>query len=82
MPMSEDLATWISLRTVTGAVSAVVFMVAGDALLAGVPRNAPHIARWGYGGVGAGIAGSGLLVAVVSAVADWRSAWFSAAALA
>jgi predicted MFS family arabinose efflux permease len=82
MPVSEDLAFWIPVRTVAGAASAVVFMVAGNALLAGVPRNAPHIAGWAYGGVGAGIAGSGLLVVAVSGIADWRSAWFSAAALA
>lgn len=81
MPMTEDLVAWIVVRAVAGAASAVVFMVAGNALLAAASRHAPHVAGWAYGGVGAGIAGSGALIALVSGVADWRVGWFSAAAL-
>jgi hypothetical protein len=41
-----------------------------------------HLVGWGFGGVGAGIAMSGVVVLVIRASATWRAAWWATAALA
>jgi predicted MFS family arabinose efflux permease len=82
MPLTTDLVAWIALRGIAGLASAVMFMVAGNAILDELSTRAPHAIGWAYGGVGAGIATSGILVAVVSSIGDWRAAWWSSAALA
>ncbi|WP_354570279.1 YbfB/YjiJ family MFS transporter [Glaciihabitans sp. UYNi722] len=81
MPLTVDVATWVMIRGVAGIASAVIFMVAGNTILTKLASTKPHIVGWAYGGVGAGIAMSGILVAVVSSVSDWRASWWSAAAL-
>ncbi|WP_158865787.1 YbfB/YjiJ family MFS transporter [Leifsonia sp. AG29] len=82
MPLAHDLVTWAAIRTVAGVASAIVFMVAGNAILAELTSSDQHLVGWAYGGIGAGIAVSGLLVAVVAALGDWSTAWFASAALA
>jgi MFS family permease len=84
MPLTRDLAAWVAVRAVAGAASAVVFMVAGNTILTRLTGAKPHLVGWAYGGVGAGIAASGIMVAVVRATgerADWQAAWWSAAVL-
>jgi MFS family permease len=84
MPLTHDLAAWVAVRAVAGAASAVVFMVAGSTILTELTSAKPHLVGWAYGGVGAGIAASGILIAVVRATgerADWQAAWWSAAVL-
>lgn len=81
MPLTHQLATWALLRAVAGVASAVIFMVAGNAILTELADASPHLVGWAYGGVGAGIAASGALVAVVGSFGDWRAAWLAAAAL-
>lgn len=81
MPSTEGLTAWIAIRAVAGIASAIVFMVAGNMILTELSSRSPHVVGWAYGGVGAGIAVSGILVAILSAVADWRAAWLCAAAL-
>ncbi|OMH32504.1 YbfB/YjiJ family MFS transporter [Tersicoccus sp. Bi-70] len=81
MPLVHDVATWVALRGIAGVASAVVFMVAGNTILTQLARSAAHLVGWAYGGVGAGIALSGILVAIVQQVGDWQTAWWSAAAL-
>jgi MFS family permease len=82
VPMVNDLSTWVVVRTIAGVASAVVFMVAGNAILSELSSSNPHMVGWAYGGVGAGIAASGILVAVISSISDWQSAWYSSAGLA
>jgi Uncharacterised MFS-type transporter YbfB len=60
----------------------VIFMVAGHTILRELTSPQPHMVGWAYGGVGAGIALSGVLVAVIKSFGDWKTAWWAAAALA
>jgi MFS family permease len=82
MPLTHAVAVWLVLRGVAGVASAVIFMVAGNAILSELVSRKPHAVGWAYGGVGAGIAASGVLVAVVKSIGDWQVAWWSSAALA
>ena len=82
MPLTHDLATWMAIRGLAGVASAVIFMVAGNTILTELTSSQPHKVGWAYGGVGAGIALSGALVAVVKSFSDWKTAWWAAAALA
>ncbi|MFE2546749.1 YbfB/YjiJ family MFS transporter [Actinacidiphila glaucinigra] len=82
MPLTRTTAVWLVLRGVAGAVSATVFVIAVSALLGRLREHPAHLPGWGFGGVGAGIALSGLLVLVLRGLADWRAAWWASAALA
>src|SRR6202042_737756 len=81
MPVTRDVAAWAALRGLAGVASAVIFMVAGNMILSELASGRPHMTGWAYGGVGAGIALSGALVAVVRSIGDWQTAWWSSAAL-
>jgi MFS family permease len=81
MPLTRDVAAWAALRGLAGVASAVIFMVAGNMILTELTSGRPHIVGWAYGGVGAGIALSGALVAVVKSIGDWQTAWWSSGAL-
>ncbi|MDT7784571.1 MAG: hypothetical protein QOF58_2990 [Pseudonocardiales bacterium] len=67
MPLTHSFAAWFVLRLLAGIASALVFVAAVNA--------GPG---WGLSGVGVGIALSGL---IVLAHAEWRFAWWVAAAL-
>jgi predicted MFS family arabinose efflux permease len=82
MPVWSDATGWVVLRLVTGAASALLFVIATSAMLARLHRGAQHLVGWGFGGVGLGIALSGLLVLVLQSVSTWRAAWWGAAILA
>lgn len=82
MPISHSMALWLVLRLATGVASALTFVVSTAALLDHLGRHSAHLAGWGFGGVGAGIALSGVLVLVVRATSGWAEAWFTTAALA
>ena len=81
MPLTHDVAAWAALRGLAGVASAVIFMVAGNTILTELTSGQPHLVGWAYGGVGAGIALSGALVAVVKSISGWQAAWWSSAAL-
>src|SRR4051812_19326104 len=76
MPAVDSGSLWFVLRLVAGASSAVVFVIAVSSMLAGLLETTRHLAGWGFGGVGAGIALSGILVALVRTAATWQSAWW------
>lgn len=82
MPATHSTAVWAVLRLVAGVASALIFVVAVGSLLHHLREHPPQLPGWAIGGVGAGIALSGLLVLVLRSVADWRTAWWAAAALA
>ncbi|WP_079178774.1 YbfB/YjiJ family MFS transporter [Streptomyces humi] len=82
MPVTRGTAVWEVLRLLAGAASALVFVIAVASLLHHLRDHPPHLPGWAFGGVGAGIALSGLLVLALRTVADWRAAWWAAAALA
>ncbi|MFF0014091.1 YbfB/YjiJ family MFS transporter [Streptomyces sp. NPDC005374] len=82
MPLTHSTTVWAVLRLVAGVASALVFVVAAGSLLQHLRTHPPHLAGWAFGGVGAGIALSGLLVLALRTAADWRAAWWASAALA
>jgi MFS family permease len=80
MPATHSTTVWLVLRLLTGVASAIVFVAAVGSLFSHL--RDPHLPGWGFSGVGAGIALSGLLVLVVRSVGDWQAAWWAAATLA
>jgi len=81
MPLTRDAAVWSGLRFAAGVTSAIIFVSAVGALLSGLRRSAPYLIGWGFGGIGAGIVLSGLLVLAVREVSTWHTAWWIATAL-
>nr|WP_202446841.1 YbfB/YjiJ family MFS transporter [Streptomyces sp. SID5468] len=82
MPVTRDGSAWFVLRLVAGAASALVFVIAVSVMLSRLRAHAHHLVGWAFGGVGAGIALSGLLVVAVQAAATWQAAWWTCAVLA
>jgi MFS family permease len=80
MPVLTGDARWAALRFVAGCASALVFMTAASTLLTGLRARGEHLVGHGFGGVGAGIAASGLLVLVLRH-STWQDSWWSAAML-
>lgn len=81
MPVWENIIWWESLRFIAGVVSALVFVYATGAMLSQLRGSAPHLIGWGFGGIGAGIALSGLLVLIIRSTSTWQAAWLVAALL-
>jgi predicted MFS family arabinose efflux permease len=69
---------WLALRLLAGIASALIFVIATSALL---QSPAPHLIGWALGGIGAGIALSGVAVLIIRTTGTWRDAWWTAAAL-
>jgi MFS family permease len=82
MPLTHATAVWLGLRLAAGAASALTFVIAVSALLSHLREHPVHLPGWAFGGVGAGIALSGLLVLLLRSAADWRAAWWASAGLA
>src|SRR4051794_33118881 len=84
MPVVSGTPGWFALRFGAGVASAVVFVIAVSAVLGHPDRRAAARAGWAFGGVGGGVALSGVVVLVLrsTAFSSWRDAWWSTAALA
>lgn len=82
MPAGHAVPVWVALRLLAGTASALVFVIAVGALLSNLHAYPPSLVGWGFGGVGAGIALSGLLVLALRQAGDWRAAWWGMAVLA
>ncbi|UOR00392.1 YbfB/YjiJ family MFS transporter [Leucobacter allii] len=89
MAIAQGTVAWCAIRLVAGVASALVFIVAGNAILTRLAQARPQFVGWAYGGLGVGIALSGVLVALVGLVpADgpepggWRGAWWASTVLA
>jgi MFS family permease len=72
---------WIVVRLLAGVASALIFVIAVSSLHSHLREHPAHLPGWAFGGVGTGIALSGLLVLALRSVADWRAAWWASAAL-
>jgi predicted MFS family arabinose efflux permease len=81
--LTESIPTWLILRGLAGLASAFVFLFAA-AMVAEALAEAGQNARvgWLFGGVGLGIAISGLLVRLASGVLDWSQLWMAAGLIA
>jgi predicted MFS family arabinose efflux permease len=82
MPVTTDPSAWLALRLVAGVVSALLFVIASSAMLTRLHRGAQHLVGWGFGGIGLGIALSGVLVLVLQSTSTWQAAWWGSAILA
>lgn len=82
MPITENWAIWFVLRLIAGLASALVFMVAVSSMLTHLRAHGSHLAGWAFGGVGAGIALSGILVLALRSISNWSLAWIASAVLA
>lgn len=88
MALTTSFAAWAALRFLAGVASAAAFVLASGLVLgalAGPGRS--DLSGWLYGGVGAGIAVSGLVVFASNALPggtldDWRAGWAGCAAVA
>ncbi|MEU7167557.1 YbfB/YjiJ family MFS transporter [Streptomyces morookaense] len=80
MPLTTALPLWVALRFLAGAASALVFVGTARSAQAGL-RHRPRLIGWVYGGVGLGIAVTGLAVLLIHQSGTWRQAWWVAAAL-
>ena len=82
MPLTHNVIVWLVLRFVAGIASAVTFVAAVGSALHHLREHPAHLPGWAFGGIGGGIALSGLLVLALRTIGDWQVAWWSAAALA
>lgn len=82
MPLTHATAVWLILRLLAGICSALIFVISVSALLSHLREHPAHLPGWAFGGVGAGIAASGLLVLALRTIGDWQAAWWAAAGLA
>jgi hypothetical protein len=82
MPVTRVDAVWLGLRLIAGVCTALIFIVAVSAAISHLRGHGQHFVGWAFGGVGAGIALSGVMVLVVRVVGDWRAAWWAAAGIA
>lgn len=82
MPLTHATEVWVVLRLLAGVASALIFVIAVSSLLSHLREHPAHLPGWAFGGVGAGIALSGLLVLALRSTADWRAAWWASAVLA
>jgi len=82
MPLTHDVTVWLALRLIAGIASAVTFVAAVGSALHHLREHPAHLPGWAFGGIGGGIALSGVLVLILRTVGDWSAAWWSAAVLA
>lgn len=78
MPLSTNPIEWTALRAVAGLTSALVFVIAVNTMLEHLHDHPARLAGWGFGGIGAGIALSAVLVLAID---DWKAAWWASAAV-
>jgi MFS family permease len=82
MAITENSTIWFVLRLIAGIASALVFMIAVSSMLTHLRAHGSHLIGWAFGGVGAGIALSGILVLALRSISNWSVAWIASAILA
>ena len=82
MPLTHSLTAWTGLRLLAGVASALIFVIAVSSVLSHLRDRPAHLPGWAFGGVGGGIALSGVLVLLLRPVAGWQAVWWASAALA
>jgi predicted MFS family arabinose efflux permease len=78
MGATTDVVLWCALRFASGLASAGVLVISSAIVLETLARaSRPHLMGVHFSGVGAGIALSGIVVALGIGTLDWRSLWFA-----
>lgn len=81
MAATTSAAPWLFMRFGSGVASALVFVAATDFVLDSVQPGRRYAVGWFYGGVGTGIALSGLITPPSVDFAGWRGPWLAGAVL-
>ena len=76
----SGVSAWLAFRFAAGVASGLVFVLASALVLEGLPRGKEPLAGLHYGGVGVGMALSGLLAAFVNPL-GWQLPWLLLAIL-
>jgi MFS family permease len=83
MALSSSLWWWALLRGVAGLVSAGVLVLASDIVFRRLSRERREgLKGWPFGGVGAGVAMSGMVIAATLAPWGWAGGWVAVGAVA
>lgn len=83
MGLAQTMPAWVALRVLGGAASAFVLVLASALVLERLARTGREaLASLHFAGVGAGIAASAVLVALLDAAgSDWRGLWLASGVL-
>ncbi|HEX3487591.1 MAG TPA: YbfB/YjiJ family MFS transporter [Micropepsaceae bacterium] len=80
--LTDSVPLWLVLRGLAGVASAFVFLFAANIVAEALTKAAqPARIGWLFGGVGIGIALSGLIARLASGFLDWRGLWIAAGVL-
>lgn len=83
MGLSDQLGVWLALRTISGLASAFAMISAAGMVAESLARVGSEARLgWVFGGVGIGIAASGLLVLFAAPVLDSAGLWIAGGLLA
>lgn len=83
MAETTDTVLWAGIRLLSGIASAGVFVLVGGMVLDALRREGRTAwSGWLFGGVGVGIATSGVVVRAVDGVMGWRGDWIVLAVVA
>lgn len=82
MGLTDYFPLWFALRFVSGATSALVFVLASGLVLEALAQlRRPSWSGWLYAGVGSGIALSAALIPAFTHLSGWRGGWLGLAAV-
>jgi predicted MFS family arabinose efflux permease len=82
MAVTTSVPVWAAARLCSGVASAVVFIAVAGAVAACLSCRGSSRRGWVYGGIGGGIAVSGVLVLALEHTGTWTTAWWACAATA
>ncbi len=82
MATSTSVPVWAAARLCSGIASAMVFITVAGAVAARLSCRGSNRGGWVYGGIGGGIAVSGVLVLALEHTGTWTTTWWACAATA
>lgn len=82
MATTTSVPAWAVARLCSGVASAVVFIAVAGVVAAQLSHGGARSGGWVYGGIGGGIALSGVLVLALESAGTWSTAWWACAGAA
>ncbi|MHA7210130.1 YbfB/YjiJ family MFS transporter [Arthrobacter sp. MDT1-65] len=76
MSLTTSEPLWLILRFLAGVASALMFVLIASSAAYHCRAAARHVVGWIYGGIGVGIALSGLLILALGTGGSWQHAWW------